>query len=83
MLLRGEGNLFRFKLALLIVHIFYSAYAMSEEKIDTLEFDSSNQAGEFSLNWYTIDNGGGRSENPEFRLHGTIGQTDTLSLIHI
>ena len=32
--------------------------------------------GQFELNWYTIDGGGGRSSGGPYKLTGTIGQPD-------
>jgi len=34
------------------------------------------QAGQFDLDWYTIDGGGGTSTGGNFELSGTIGQPD-------
>ena len=42
---------------------------------------SDERASEFSINWFTIDSGGGRSSNNEFQLHGTVGQTDVVVMI--
>ena len=37
---------------------------------------ASTAAGEYELNWYTIDGGGGRSNGGPYTLTGTIGQPD-------
>jgi len=37
---------------------------------------SSAMAQDFSINWYTIDGGGGTSTGGDFSLSGTIGQHD-------
>lgn len=35
---------------------------------------------DYSLPWWTVDAGGGTSENSEYILNGTIGQADARSL---
>jgi len=39
-------------------------------------FVSSTVSGEYEINWYTIDGGGGRSSGGTYNLVGTIGQPD-------
>ncbi len=39
-------------------------------------FVSSTVSGEYEINWYTIDGGGGRSSGGPYNLVGTIGQPD-------
>ncbi len=39
-------------------------------------FVSSTVTGEYEINWYTIDGGGGRSSGGPYELVGTIGQPD-------
>ena len=39
-------------------------------------FVSSTVNGEYEINWYTIDGGGGRSSGGPYNLVGTIGQPD-------
>ena len=39
-------------------------------------FLSSTVSGEYELNWYTIDGGGGRSSGGQYELLGSIGQPD-------
>ncbi len=38
------------------------------------------QIGGYSLNWWTIDNGGGSSTGSTYSLSGTIGQPDAGNL---
>ncbi len=35
----------------------------------------------FSLDWWTVDGGGGTSQGGDFAVSGTIGQPDTSSLM--
>jgi hypothetical protein len=37
---------------------------------------ASSSLGQYELNWYTIDGGGGRSSGGPYELLGTIGQPD-------
>lgn len=37
---------------------------------------AATQAGDFSIDWHTIDGGGGTSVGGDFELSGTIGQPD-------
>lgn len=39
-------------------------------------FCGSTAMGEYEINWYTIDGGGGRSSGGPYTLVGTIGQPD-------
>jgi hypothetical protein len=41
-----------------------------------LLFSPTVQAQEYTIDWYTIDSGGGMSSNDTYILRGTIGQAD-------
>jgi len=36
----------------------------------------SAQSGGFTLGWYSVDGGGGKSANGDYAVHGSIGQPD-------
>ena len=36
----------------------------------------ASSGGDYVLDWFTIDSGGGTSSGGDFMLHGTIGQVD-------
>jgi hypothetical protein len=42
-------------------------------------FPTQTQAQSYSIDWFTIDGGGGTSTNGQFSLSGTIGQPDAGS----
>jgi len=47
----------------------------------TISLTTIAVAEEFSIDWYTIDGGGGYSAGGEFELDGTIGQPDAGAMI--
>jgi hypothetical protein len=40
----------------------------------------ASSGGDYTLNWYTIDGGGGTSTGGDYSVSGTIGQPDAGSL---
>jgi len=40
----------------------------------------ASSGGEYTLDWYTVDGGGGTSTGGDYSLSGTIGQPDAGSL---
>ena len=41
----------------------------------------ASSGGEFELDWYTIDGGGGTSQGDNYRVSGTIGQPEVSPLM--
>jgi hypothetical protein len=54
-------------LALLALAVLLPAAALAQERIPGVVYD---------LSWWTVDGGGGTSENGGYVLEGTIGQPD-------
>ncbi len=57
-------------------------YALLGAAVMSLAVNRGALATEFSIDWYTVDGGGGYSSGPFFELEGTIGQPDTGPLIN-
>ena len=41
----------------------------------------ASSGGDFELNWYTVDGGGGASQGGNYSVSGTVGQPDASSSV--
>lgn len=60
--------------------LFLSTFCLIVLGVVAWQTAGASQGGGLSLNWYTMDGGGGTSQGGNYALSGTVGQFDAGSL---
>ena len=63
-------------LVLLIAGILFQPGGRTAAQSTSLMDVPASSGGDFELNWFTVDSGGGTSQGGDFSISGTIGQPD-------